>query len=157
MSTVNEESAAAMQANAPQIPWPRAGYAWYVMIMLIIAYTFAIVDRSIISLLVQPIKADLGVTDAQIGLLQGLAFAICYTTFGLVLGFVTDRTDRRLLLALSIFVWSAATVACGFATSFQWLFISRIFVGLGEACVLPVAGSLIADYMPPKTRAKAYG
>ena len=157
MSTVNEESAAAQQANAPQVPWPRAGYAWYVMVMLIIAYTFAIVDRSIISLLVQPIKADLGVTDAQIGLLQGLAFAICYTTFGLVLGFVTDRTDRRMLLALGIFVWSAATIACGFAQDFQWLFISRIFVGLGEACVLPCAGSLIADYLPPANRAKAYG
>ncbi len=157
MSSVTEESAAAMEPNTPQPPWPNAGYAWYVMVVLIIAYTFAIVDRSIISLLVQPIKADLGVTDAQIGLLQGLAFAICYTTFGLALGFVTDRTNRALLLALSIFVWSAATIACGFAKDFQWLFISRIFVGLGEAGVLPVAGSLIADYLPPARRAKAYG
>jgi len=128
-----------------------------VIAILVVAYTFAICDRSIIGLLVQPMKADLGVTDAQMGLLQGLAFAICYTTFGLVLGFVTDRTDRRLLLALSIFVWSAATIAGGFTKSFEMLFVTRVFVGLGEAGVLPIAGSLIADYLPPKSRAKAFG
>ncbi|MSO97850.1 MAG: MFS transporter [Rhodospirillaceae bacterium] len=139
------------------LSWPSPVYAWYVMTILVIAYSFAILDRSIISLLVQPIKQDLGVTDAQIGLLQGLAFAICFSTFGLVMGVITDRTDRRALLAGGIFVWSIATAACGLSDSFTELFISRIFVGLGEACVMPVSGSLIADYLPPKSRAKAYG
>lgn len=151
------ESEAGADPQTTLLAWPSPVYAWYVIAMLIVSYTFAICDRAIIGLLVQPMKADLGVTDAQVGLLQGLAFAICYTSFGLVLGFVTDRADRRLLLALSIFVWSAATIAGGFAETFEELFIARIFVGLGEAGVLPITGSLIADYLPPKSRAKAFG
>ncbi len=155
VSTVAEESAAAA-APAP-VAWPNPRYAWYVMAVIIVAYSFAILDRSIIGLIVAPMKADLQLTDAQIGLLQGLAFAICYTTFGLVVGYICDKTDRRALLALGIFIWSVGTIVCGFADSFEMLFISRIFVGLGEACALPVSSSLIADYMPPKSRAKAYG
>ena len=155
VSTVAEESAAAA-APAPR-PWPKPAYAWYVMAVLIVAYSFAILDRSIIGLIVAPMKADLHLTDSQIGLLQGLAFAICYTTFGLIVGVITDRTDRRALLAGGIFIWSVGTIVCGFADSFMMLFISRVFVGLGEACALPVASSLIADFMPPKSRAKAYG
>jgi MFS family permease len=143
----------------PKAPpaWPAPVYAWYVVAIFIVAYSFAICDRAILSLLVQPIKTDLGLTDAQIGLLQGLAFAICYTSFGLALGFIADRTDRRMLFSASIAVWSIATIACGLSTSFVSMFVSRIFVGLGEACLLPVAGSLIADYLPPASRARAYG
>lgn len=125
--------------------------------MLVLAYSFAILDRAVIGLLVQPIKADFGVTDAQIGLLQGLAFALCYTTFGLVLGAVTDRANRQLILVLGITVWSISTVLCGFAPTFNWLFVARVGVGLGEACILPVAGSLISDYFSPLQRPKAYG
>ena len=84
--------------------WPRAGYAWYVVAMLVLAYSFGILDRAVISLLVQPIKADLGVTDSQIGLLQGLAFALCYTTFGLAFGLIADRTSRRWLMAGDVLV-----------------------------------------------------
>ena len=76
------------------LPWPRTGYAWYVVAILVLAFSFAILDRTIISLLVAPIRRDLGVTDAQIGLLQGLAFAICYTTFGLVLGRSEEHTSE---------------------------------------------------------------
>ena len=137
--------------------WPRAGYAWYVVAMLVLAYSFGILDRAVIGLLVQPIKADLGVTDSQIGLLQGLAFALCYTTFGLAFGLVADRTSRRWLMAGAVLVWSASTIACGFANSFGTLFLARIGVGFGEACIMPVAGSLIADYFPPLQRPKAYG
>lgn len=143
--------------NSKATGWPSPVYAWYVMGVMVIAYAFAILDRSIISLLVQPIKQQMGVTDAQIGLLQGLAFAICYSTFGLVMGVITDRTDRRTLLAAGIFLWSVATAACGLAENFTQLFIARVFVELGEAAVMPVSGSLIADYLPPKQRAKAYG
>jgi MFS family permease len=146
-----DESARAQPA------WPTPAYAWYVVAIFIVAYSFAICDRAILSLLVQPIKTDLGLTDSQIGLLQGLAFAVCYTSFGLALGFIADRTDRRLLFSAGIAVWSIATVACGLSTSFSSMFVSRIFVGLGEACLVPVAGSLIADYLPPASRARAYG
>ncbi len=127
-----------MRLRAPEfgIPpaWPRASYAWYVVAMLVLAYSFGILDRAVIGLLVQPIKADLGVTDSQIGLLQGLAFAICYTTFGLAFGLVTDWTNRRWLMTVAVLVWSASTIACGFAGGFAMLFLARIGVGLGEAC-----------------------
>ncbi len=125
--------------------------------MLVLAYSFAILDRAVIGLLVEPIKADFGVTDAEIGLLQGLAFALCYTTFGLVLGMITDRANRQLILVTGITVWSISTILCGFAPDFKWLFIARVGVGLGEACILPVAGSLISDYFSPVHRPKAYG
>ena len=137
--------------------WPKAGYAWYVVAMLVLAYTFGILDRAVIGLLVQPIKTDLGISDSQIGLLQGLAFALCYTTFGLAFGLVADRTSRRWLMAAAVLVWSVSTIACGFANSFGMLFVARIGVGFGEACIMPVAGSLIADYFQPLQRPKAYG
>ena len=143
--------------RADDSAWPDPRYAWYVVAMLVLAYTFAILDRSVISLLVQPIKADFGVTDAEIGLLQGLAFAICYTTFGMVLGVITDRANRRLILVAGITVWSLSTILCGFAPNFRMLFLARIGVGLGEACILPVAGSIISDYFSPLRRPKAYG
>ncbi len=137
--------------------WPSSGYAWYVVGMLVLAYSFGILDRAVIGLLVQPIKADLGITDSQIGLLQGLAFALCYTTFGLAFGFVVDRTSRRWLMTAGVLVWSISTIVCGFAGSFGTLFLARIGVGFGEACIMPVAGSLISDYFPPEQRPKAYG
>ena len=142
---------------AAALPWPRPAYAWYVVAMLVIALSFAIVDRTIISLLVDPIKKDLHISDSQIGLLQGLAFAICYTTFGLLLGFVTDRSNRRAVLTLGISFWSLSTIACGLASSFGTLFAARVGVGLGEAAIMPVAASMIADYFPAKKRGQAFG
>ncbi len=137
-------------------PWPSPAYAWYVVVLLTLAYGFAILDRVAISLLVQPIKADLHISDTEIGLLQGLAFAICYTTFGIVLGYLVDRWRRGRLLALGVLVWSAATLCCGLANSFRTLFMARIGVGIGEASVTPASSSLIADYFPPEGRPKAY-
>jgi MFS family permease len=138
-------------------PWPRPAYAWYVVVVLLVAYGFAILDRTAIGLLVDPIKRSLKISDSQIGLLQGLAFAICYTSFGIPLGFLADRARRTPLLAIGMAVWSAATVACGFAVSFGMLFFARIGVGIGEATITPGSGSLVADYFPPERRAKAYG
>ncbi len=152
---MNVRAASAPLASSV-VSWPSARYAWYVLGVLVLAYGFAILDRIVIGLLVQPVKAALSITDAEIGLLQGLAFAICYTTFGLVLGLVSDRTSRRWVFILGVLVWSLATVACGFAPNFRWLFVARIFVGLGEACILPVAGSLLSDYFRPDVRPKAY-
>ena len=136
--------------------WPRRGYAWYVVVVLAVAYAFAVLDRVAISLLVDPIKADLHITDTQVGLLQGLAFAICYTSFGLVFGFFVDRLNRRRLLSLGVFIWSLATLACGFTMTFGSLFLARIGVGVGEASVTPASSSLIADYFPPAQRPRAY-
>lgn len=138
-------------------PWPRPAYAWYVVVVLLVAYAFAILDRTAIGLLVDPIRKDLKITDSQIGLLQGLAFALCYTTFGIPVGFAIDRWRRIPVLGIGVAAWSAATMACGAATSFATLFLARVGVGVGEAAVTPGSGSIIADYFPPERRGRAYG
>ncbi len=143
--------------TAPSQPWPRPAYAWYVIAVLVVAYAFAVVDRIVIGLLVEPMKADLQITDTQMGLLQGLAFAIFYTLFGLPMGVLVDRWKRVHLLAMGVFVWSAATVACGFARTYGVLFVSRIGVGAGESTVTPASSSIIADLFPPSQRPRAYG
>lgn len=159
IALVAEEAIVAPGAAAtdPAGAWPRPAYAWYVVVVLLVAYGFAILDRTAIGLLVDSIKKDLRITDSQIGLLQGLAFALCYTTCGLPLGFLADRWRRKPLLAIGIAVWSAATVFCGTARSFGMLFLARVGVGVGEASVTPSSSSLIADFFPPERRAKAYG
>jgi MFS family permease len=137
--------------------WPHRGYAWYVVVMLMLAYAFSIVDRIGLALLVQPIEADLHISDTQMGLLQGLAFAVFYTVLGLPIGFLADRMNRRWLITIGITAWSAATIACGLARGFAGLFAARIGVGAGEATLNPAGTSMIADYFPPDSRSKAYG
>jgi MFS family permease len=137
--------------------WPPAAYAWYAVVMLVLAHALSIVDRIAIGLLVEPIKADLHVTDTQMGLLQGLAFAIFYTLFGLPMGVLVDRWWRVRLLGIGMVVWSSATMACGLATSYLMLFLGRVGVGAGEATVTPASSSIIPDLFRPADRPKAYG
>lgn len=153
----DEEPPAETVADLDAAPWPRPLYAWYSVGVLLLAYAFAIVDRTAIGLLVDPIKHSLHISDTQIGLLQGLAFAICYTAFGLPLGYLADRGRRKQLLTAGVAVWSAATVCCGLATGFVTLFAARIGVGIGEASVTPGSGSMISDLFPPEQRGRAYG
>ena len=122
------------------------GHAWYVVIVLMSCYTLSFVDRQILSLLVGPIKQDLGISDARIGLLQGLAFAFFYTLLGLPMGRIADRGSRRNLIAAGVFFWSLMTALCSAAGSFWSLFLARTGVGVGEATLGPSAMSLIADY-----------
>lgn len=124
------------------------GYAWYVVLVLMVCYTLSFVDRQILSLLVTPIKQDLGISDTRIGLLQGLAFAIFYTLLGLPMGRIADRRSRRNLIAVGIFFWSLMTGLCSLAKSFWSLFLTRMGVGVGEATLGPSAFSIIADYFP---------
>ena len=138
-------------------PWPRPAVAWYAVIILLIAFLFSFVDRIILGLLVVPIKADLGVSDAAMGLLLGIAFAIFYTLMGLPIGWLADRFSRRGIVAIGIFLWSLATAACGLAGSFLQLFVARIGVGVGEAALSPSAFSMIADYFPKAKLGKAMG
>ena len=153
-----DTTAAAAADPAPKTAaWPSRGYAWYVVGILVLCYALAIVDRIAIGLLVEPIKADLKISDTQMGLLQGLAFAIFYSLFGLPVGVLVDRWKRVKLLAMGVFFWSAATMACGFARSYGMLFLGRIGVGAGEATVTPASSSLIADLFPPAERSRAYG
>jgi len=137
--------------------WPRPAYAWYVICVLTAASTFALLDRVAIGLMVDPIKRDLHMTDTQMGILQGLAFAIFYSLFGLPVGYLVDRWRRVRLLSLGVVAWSAATMACGLAQSYVALFLARITVGAGESVGTPSSVSLISDYFSPANRARAMG
>lgn len=132
-------------------------YAWYVVILLTLAYALAILDRVSIALLIEPLEADLHLSDTQFGLLQGMAFSIFYSVLGLPIGMLCDRTKRVPILSIGLALWSLATIGCSFATTFHELFVARMLVGVGEASLIPAAASLIADYFSPKTRPKAYG
>jgi MFS family permease len=138
-------------------PWPRPAYAWYVVALLVLAYAFGVVDRIVMGLLVQPIKAELHLTDTSIGLIQGLAFALFYSLFTLPVGLALDRWKRVPIVWAGLALWSAATVACGMARSATSLFLARVVMGAGEATTTPGSSSLIADYFPPLLRPRAYG
>ena len=136
-----ETPAARAKAGVP-------AYAWYVLGVLTACYTLSFIDRQILSLLVGPIKRDLGISDTRVGLLQGLAFALFYTLMGLPLGRIADLSNRRNLISAGIVVWSFFTAACAAAKSFWSLFLARMGVGVGEASLSPAAFSLISDYFP---------
>jgi MFS family permease len=132
-------------------------YPNYVLGMLSLAYVFNFIDRNILSVLVEPIKKDLGISDAQIGLLGGLSFALVYCVSGIPVARWADRGSRINIISLGVAVWSVMTMLCGFAKSFSHLLLARIGVGIGEAACTPPSHSLISDYFPPGKRATALG
>lgn len=131
--------------------------SWILLALLSISYLLAIMDRMIVALLIEPIKADMQLTDTEIGLIQGLAFALFYTTLAIPIGRLIDRGNRTSLLAVGIAVWGIATSACGLASKAWHLFVSRLAVGLGEASLMPAAYSLIPDSFPRKSLGMASG
>lgn len=136
---------------------PSLRYAWGVVGILSFAYTFSFIDRQILSLLVEPIREDLGLTDTGVSLLHGLAFAIFYTTMGYPIGRLADRSTRKYIIAIGITFWSLATAACGLARDFTQLFLARVGVGVGEAALSPAAYSMISDYFPREKVGRAMG
>lgn len=132
-------------------------YANYVLGVLFVVYVLNFIDRQILSVFIDPIKNEFGVSDTAMGLLTGFAFAVFYTFAGIPLARWADRGDRRLIITLGLTVWSAMTMATGFARSFVTLALARIGVGVGEAAGTPPAHSLISDYFPPERRATAIG
>jgi MFS family permease len=130
-------------------------YAWYVVAALTLANVSANVDQYILALLVEPIKRDLGVTDAQMGLLAGAAFSIFYALLGYPIGRVADRANRRNLMAGGIALWSMFTSLCATAQTYARLFLFRIGVGVGEASLNGPGVSLLSDYFPRERRARA--
>ena len=148
MNTQN--SAATPPAFAGAVPYPASAQAWYLVFVLLLFYIFSFIDRQIISLLVEPIKRDLQVTDTQIGLLQGFAFAIFYTLFGIPIGRLADRMNRKSIIAVGVVVWSLMATLCGLAKNFWQLFLARIGVGVGEAALSPAAYSMITDAFPAR-------
>lgn len=130
-------------------------YPWYVVGVLILLLLFSYLDRQIIILLIDPIRHDLGITDVQVSLLTGPAFAICFAICGLPLGWVADKFSRRWLIFWGVTFWGLATAACGLARTFGTLFIGRCAVGAGEASLIPAAYSTVSDTFPPRKLAFA--
>ncbi len=132
-----------------------SGQAWYIVAVLTLANVSGFVDRQILSLLVEPIKRDLGVSDTQVSLLMGLSFAVFYSVLGIPIGRLADRGSRRVIVATGAVLWSAMTALSGLARSFSQLFVLRVGVGVGEATLGPSAVSLIADAFPRERRGTA--
>lgn len=147
-------------AEASTIPAGEAdkkvpAYSWYALGILVIVYVLNFVDRNIISILAEDIKADLGLRDDQIGFLYGTAFGVFYALFGIPLGKLADSWHRIRLMTAGLAIWSAFTALSGFAKNFTTLSVARIGVGVGEATASPSAYSLISDWFPKKMRATA--
>ena len=133
---------------ADATPYPPASVGWYATVVLALLYWLSILDRFIISLLVDPIKRDMGISDVQFGLLHGFAFAVTFALFGLAAGALTDRVSRRRVIFASVTIWSLATAACGLAQNYWHLLLARVGVGAGEAGLNPSATSMLTDLFP---------
>lgn len=130
-------------------------YPWYVVGVLLLLNVSSFVDRQVMALLTEPIKADLGLSDTQMGLLLGPAFAGTFALSGLFIGRLVDKGNRTAIIAWGVAAWSVMCTACGVANTFGQLFAARFGVGIGEATLSPAANSLIADYFPPQKLATA--
>jgi MFS family permease len=139
------------EAGGPRV----TAYAWYALFLFVVVYVFNFIDRQIVSILAESIKAELKLDDAQIGFLYGTAFAVFYSLFGIPLGRLADSWYRGRLMAIGLALWSSMTAMSGFAQSFGMLATARIGVGIGEASASPAAYSMIADYFPKERRATA--
>jgi predicted MFS family arabinose efflux permease len=133
------------------------GYRTYVLVSLLLVYTLNFIDRTVITVVAQPIINTFNLTDGQWGLLTGPPFAIFYALCGIPIAMWADRGNRVFIIALCIVIWSLMTVFCGLAASFIWLLLFRVGVAIGEAGCTPPANSLITDYYPPRSRASAIG
>ncbi|HCC45011.1 MAG TPA: MFS transporter [Gammaproteobacteria bacterium] len=129
----------------------------YALGVLVVVYTFNFIDRQILSILLEPIKLELGLSDTALGLLTGFAFALFYATLGIPIARYADKNNRRNLIALALAIWSGMTALSGLAQNFWQLLAARIGVGVGEAGCSPPAHSMIADYFPAENRATALG
>ncbi len=132
-----------------------SSYSWYVLGVLVVVYILNFIDRQILSILAVDIKADLGLTDGDMGFLGGAAFAVFYALFGIPLGRLADNWNRKNLLSIGLALWSIMTALSGFARDQAQLTIARMGVGVGEATASPTAYSLISDYFPKRQRATA--
>lgn len=149
MGTDNEKLALPVQKSIT--------YAWYVVILSMFAYIFSYVDRQILVLMIEPIKADLNLTDTQFSLLHGLAFSLFYAFMGLPIAYLADKFSRPKIIAAGVIFWSLATAACGLSKNFIHLFLARMGVGVGEAALSPAAYSMFSDLFTKDKLGKAVG
>ena len=131
------------------------GQRWYVLIIMMLAYTINIADRYVMSTVLEPIRLELNLTDSGVAFLTGVSLALFYVTMGIPLSWVADRYNRKNLLAASMAVWSAMTALCGMSHGYMQLLLARIGVGIGEAGGTPSCNSIVADYFPANRRAMA--
>jgi predicted MFS family arabinose efflux permease len=132
-------------------------HAWCVLGMLCFVYVLNFLDRQLLSILAKPIQDDLGVSDGQLGRISGLYFALFYCLISIPVAWLADRTNRVRVLSFACALWSAATVACGFTSTYPQLVVARMTVGVGEAGGVPPSYAIISDYFPPGRRATALG
>jgi predicted MFS family arabinose efflux permease len=129
-----------------------SAYSYVIVCVLAVVYTFNFLDRQLMSILQESIRADLHLTDTELGMVTGLAFALVYTFLGIPIAWLADRTHRVRIVAIACAVWSLFSAACGLARSFPMLALARLGVGFGEAGGSPPSYSVIADYFPPQRR-----
>jgi MFS family permease len=143
--------------NAASIQKETSGaYAWYVVFILTLLYIVSFLDRTIISLVIDPLKEDLGVSDTQVSLLSGLAFALFYSAVGVPMGRLADARSRRWIIGVGATFWSLMASLCGLAQTYAQLFLARAGLGVGEATLMPAAYSMISDYFPRGKLPRAY-
>ena len=142
------------QAASDGFTYPSPVVAWTTVGVLSLTYMFSFMDRQILVLLIDPIKADLQITDTQISLLTGFAFAVIYTFSGIPMGRAADTWVRKYVIIIGVTIWSVLTILCGFARSFTQLFLARMGVGFGEAALTPTAYAMVPDLFPPNRLAR---
>lgn len=135
----------------------RSAYQWYVVIICMVAYILSFVDRQILSLMIEPIKHDLMLSDTQFSLLQGLAFSLFYAFMGVPIAALADKKSRIKIISAGIAFWSFATAACGLSKNFIQMFLARLGVGAGEAALSPAFYSIVADLFPKDKLGRALG
>lgn len=148
-----EQVATEIPPAAPE----RSSYQWYVVIICMVAYILSFVDRQILSLMIEPIKADLMLSDTQFSLLQGLAFSLFYAFMGVPIAALADKKSRVKIISVGIAFWSLATAACGLSKNFIQMFLARLSVGAGEAALSPAFYSIVADLFPKHKLGRALG
>ena len=145
-----------MKTIAIKLPF-QAGplYRWYILSAFVLVYTFNFVDRILISILQEPIRLEFGLSDFQLGLLGGPAFAVLYSLTAIPIARVAERVNRVTVVSIGLAIWSGMTALSGLATSYMQLFVARIGVGVGEASCAPSVHAVVSDYFPPERRASA--
>jgi MFS family permease len=152
---VQGENAAPLPEASASHAWPKPALAWYAVFVLSLTLLVNFLDRGILNLLVPAIKADLQLSDTQMGVLLGFAFVMFYAIFGLPIAWLVDRASRKVIITIGVTLWSLMTAATGVATNFWQLFVARVGVGVGEACTGPATFSMLADYFPREKLARA--
>ncbi|WP_104503682.1 spinster family MFS transporter [Acinetobacter indicus] len=156
----NKQFEAAHPIDLPATPSSQdssSTYQWYVVIICMVAYILSLVDRQILSLMIEPIKADLMLSDTQFSLLQGLAFSLFYAFMGVSIAALADKKSRIKIISIGIAFWSLATAACGLSKNFIQMFLARLSVGAGEAALSPAFYSIVADLFPKEKLGRALG